>query len=230
MIKVIIWADANSDSILEVNMPYPQGHHEETKRKIVDSARRLFNRAGFESVSIAEIMQGAGLTHGGFYSYFASKSDLYAEVMNCFFTDPQWKNCWEGVQVDLSASDVGAQVVKAYLSRQHYEDVENSCPMVALPTDAARSGEAAMRAFQTVFRAMVSVLERSMVGDQAVRRVHAQAIAVLSIGGMVVARALPDRSRADELRHSCLAMALQLGGWHKQTKPLRSIRKRVRRQ
>ncbi len=73
-------------------------------------------------------MAGAGLTHGGFYSYFRSKSDLYAEVLGCFFTDPEWKNCWEGVHVDLSSSDVGPQIVRAYLSRQHFEDVENSCP------------------------------------------------------------------------------------------------------
>jgi AcrR family transcriptional regulator len=38
-------------------------------------------------------MAGAGLTHGGFYSYFKSKSDLYAEVLGCFFTDPEWKIC-----------------------------------------------------------------------------------------------------------------------------------------
>ena len=43
------------------------------RRKIIDSARRLFNRHGFESVSITQIMAGAGLTHGGFYSYFKSK-------------------------------------------------------------------------------------------------------------------------------------------------------------
>ena len=54
-----------------------------------------------ESVSLNQIMAGAGLTHGGFYSYFKSKSDLYAEVLGCFFTDPQWKSCWEGVHVDL---------------------------------------------------------------------------------------------------------------------------------
>ena len=82
-------------------------------------------------------MAGVGLTHGGFYSYFKSKSDLYAEVLGCFFTDPNWKSCWEGVHVDLSSTDVGSQVVRAYLSRQHFEDVENSCPMVALPTDVA---------------------------------------------------------------------------------------------
>ena len=84
-------------------------------------------------------MSGAGLTHGGFYSYFRSKSDLYTKVLGCFFTDPEWKNHWEGVEVDMASSQAAAQVVKAYLSRQHFEDVENSCPMVALPTDVRRS-------------------------------------------------------------------------------------------
>jgi len=109
-------------------MPYPANHRVEQKRAIIDSARKLFNRSGFDNVSLQTIMAGAGLTHGGFYSYFKSKSDLYAEVLGCFFTDPHWKNCWEGVKVDLSATDVGSQIVRAYLSRQHYEDVENSAP------------------------------------------------------------------------------------------------------
>src|SRR5271155_1537332 len=98
-------------------MPYAAGHSIEIRGKIIESARRLFNRRGFADVSIAQIMAGAGLTHGGFYAYFKSKSDLYAEVLSCFFTDPQWKSCWEGVEVDQSASDVGSQVVRAYLSR-----------------------------------------------------------------------------------------------------------------
>jgi TetR/AcrR family transcriptional repressor of nem operon len=196
-------------------MPYTASHRARTKNSIIDSARKLFNRHGFENVSIGQLMAGAGLTHGGFYSYFDSKSDLYAEVMNCFFTDPEWKNCWEGVHVDLSATDVGAQIVKAYLSRQHFEDVENSCPMVALPTDVARSGVEARRAFETVFRAMVSVLERSMTKKNGASRGTAQAIAALSIGGMVVARTLVDRAHADELRDSCVAAAMRLGGWEK---------------
>jgi TetR/AcrR family transcriptional repressor of nem operon len=125
-------------------MPYPTGHRAAVKKNIIDSARKLFNRHGFESVSLNQIMAGVGLTHGGFYSYFKSKSDLYAAVLGCFFTDPEWKNCWEGVHVDLSSTDVGPQVVRAYLSRQHFEDVENSCPMVALPTDVARSGAGAL--------------------------------------------------------------------------------------
>src|ERR1700683_3926956 len=151
-------------------MPYPAGHREQVRKKIVDSARRLFNCNGFENVSVDSIMAHAGLTRGGFYSYFDSKSDLYSEVLGCFFTDPEWKNCWEGVRVDLSSTEVGPQVVRAYLSRQHFEDVDNSCPMVALPTDVARSNTSAKRAFETVFRAMVSVLEGSLRDNAQPRR------------------------------------------------------------
>jgi TetR/AcrR family transcriptional repressor of nem operon len=196
-------------------MPYAAGHRAEVKKTIIQSARRLFNRRGFESVSIAQIMAGAGLTHGGFYSYFGSKSDLYAEVLGCFFTDPEWKSCWEGVEVDLLSAEVGPQVVRAYLSQQHFEDVENSCPMVALPTDVARSGATAKRAFETVFQAMVSVLERSSIHHGRPRRATAQGIAALCVGGMVVARAMVNRSVADELRQACMAVALTMGGWDK---------------
>lgn len=196
-------------------MPYPAGHRTEVKKKIVESARRLFNRHGFENISVDQIMSGAGLTRRGFYSYFESKSDLYAEVLGCFFTDPEWKSCWDGVEVDLRSAEAGPQVVRAYLSRQHFEDVENSCPMVALPTDVSRSGESAKRAFETVFQAMVSVLERSSTENGRSRRVAAQATAALCVGGMVVARALHDREAADELRDACMAVALELGGWER---------------
>jgi AcrR family transcriptional regulator len=194
-------------------MPYPAGHRAEVKGKIIQSARRLFNRHGFDNVSIQQIMSGAGLTHGGFYSYFRSKSDLYTNVMGCFFTDPEWKNHWEGVEVDMASSQAAAQVVKAYLSRQHFEDVENSCPMVALPTDVMRSGEETKRAFEAVFAVMVDVLERNVTDEKQDRRAKAQAVAALCVGGMVVARAIENRIVADELRDACMSIALHLGGW-----------------
>jgi TetR/AcrR family transcriptional repressor of nem operon len=195
-------------------MPYSTAHRVEVRKNIVQSARRLFNRRGFENVSLSQIMAGAGLTHGGFYSYFKSKSDLYAEVLGCFLTDPEWKSCWEGVHVDLSSTDVGPQVVRAYLSRQHFEDVENSCPMVALPGDIARCGKNAKRAFETVLKAMVDVLERSLTAKDRRRHTRARAIAALCVGGMVLARSMEDRALADELRDACMGVALALGGWN----------------
>jgi TetR/AcrR family transcriptional regulator, transcriptional repressor for nem operon len=195
-------------------MPYPVGHRAEVKGKIIQSARRLFNRHGFDNVSIQQIMSGAGLTHGGFYSYFRSKNDLYTHVLGCSCTNHQmWRNPGKRGAGNRGSSEAAAQVVRAYLSRQHFEDVENSCPMVALPTDVMRSGPETKRAFEGVFAAMVGVLERSVADEKQHQRAKAQAVAALCVGGMVVARAIENRVAADELRAACMSIALQLGGW-----------------
>jgi AcrR family transcriptional regulator len=205
------------------SMPYPAHHREYVREKIVDSARRLFNRRGFDNVSIASIMADAGLTHGAFYSYFKSKSDLYAEALGCFFTDPNWKHRWDGVHVDVAAGEAGPQIVRAYLSRQHFDDVENSCPMVALPSDVARSDKRVKEAFEVAFRAMVGLLGREVKGTAALREDDAMAVAALCIGGMVVARSLNDVEFSDRLRAATTKTALQIGGW------IRPKKKRVSR-
>jgi TetR/AcrR family transcriptional regulator, transcriptional repressor for nem operon len=194
-------------------MSWPASHREQIRGKIVESARRLFNRNGFDGVSVNSIMEDAGLTRGGFYSYFDSKSDLYAEALQCFFTDPNWKSRWDGVDVDLASADAGPQIVRAYLSRQHLDSVENSCPMTTLPSDVARGDEKVKTAFETVFKAMVSLLDRDVKPGGERRENTAMAIAALCIGGMVVARSMNDRGLADRLREAATNVALDLGGW-----------------
>jgi TetR/AcrR family transcriptional repressor of nem operon len=193
-------------------MPYPTDHRDKQRERIVQSARKLFNRHGFNSVSIARIMAGAGLTHGTFYTYFDSKDDLYTKALSCFFTDPNWKNNWDGVVIDPS-KELGPQIVQAYLSPQHFDDIENSCPMVALPSDVARGRPEAREAFEEVFNAMVTLLSRGASNKSA--QTTASAIAALCVGGMVVARAMASRERADALRDSCREIAIKLGGWSK---------------
>jgi AcrR family transcriptional regulator len=194
-------------------MPYPSGHREQVRNRIVESARQLFNRSGFEGVSVDSIMAHAGLTRGGFYSYFDSKSDLYAEVMGCFFTDPKWKNRWEGIDIDFGSGEVAPQIVRAYLSRQHFDDIENSCPMVALPSDVARSDEKVKAAFEAVFKAMVAVLGRGVKNTTQKPETTATAVAALCVGGMVIARSLNDKAYGDRLRDASTHVALILGGW-----------------
>ena len=194
-------------------MPYPTGHRQQIRSRIVEGARRLFNRKGFESVSVDAIMAQAGLTRGAFYAYFESKSDLYTEILECFFTDPNWRSRWEGVDVDLASPDAGPQIVRAYLSQQHFDDVENSCPMVALPSDVARSDQKVKAAFENVFRAMVTVLGRAVKNTTQPTKDTAMAIAGLCIGGMVVARSLNDSRLSDHLRAAATNAALVLGGW-----------------
>src|SRR5215831_11302321 len=194
-------------------MPYPTGHREQVRSRIVEGARRLFNRNGFEGVSVDSIMAEAGLTRGAFYAYFESKSDLYAEILGCFFTDPNWRSRWKDVKVNLASPDAGLQIVRAYLSRQHFDDVENSCPMVALPSDVARSDGKVKTAFENVFRAMVAALGRDVKNSTQPPEDTAMAVAVLCIGGMVVARSLNDSRFGDRLRDAATRAALVLGGW-----------------
>lgn len=195
-------------------MPYQAGHKDRIRHKIVQSARKLFNQRGFEMVSVNQIMAAAGLTRGGFYSYFTSKSDLYVEALSCFFTDPSWKCTWKGVEIELDAVPVGPQIVRAYLSRQHFENVADSCPMVALPGDVARGNKKTKEAFEGVFSAMVRFIEQDVRKHGQDAAATAQAIAALCIGGMVVARAMDNRRHADKLRDACKAVALRLGGWN----------------
>ena len=67
-------------------MPYTVEHKAHTRARIVASARVLFNRRGFDQVSIDDIMREVGLTRGGFYNHFSSKEDLYAEAVRSFAT------------------------------------------------------------------------------------------------------------------------------------------------
>jgi TetR/AcrR family transcriptional regulator, transcriptional repressor for nem operon len=60
-------------------------HKQDTRRRILRSAARLFNRKGFSEATIDEIMTAAGLTHGGFYRHFSSKDKLYADAVRLSF-------------------------------------------------------------------------------------------------------------------------------------------------
>jgi AcrR family transcriptional regulator len=194
-------------------LPYTPEHRTQTRRRIVRSAQRLFNQHGFQGVSIDQIMAEAKLTRGGFYRHFSSKSDLYAEAMDCFFTNPECGNRWEGVEVDPAKGAVGAQIVRAYLSRQHFQDIQDSCPMVALPSDVARSNDSVKRAYETALGAMIEHLQADTDKTGHPTRAEALAIAAMCIGGMVVARASEDVAVADEVREAAKAAAMVMGGW-----------------
>jgi TetR/AcrR family transcriptional repressor of nem operon len=48
--------------------------------RIVEVAARRIRESGTEAPSVAEIMETAGMTHGGFYKHFGSRDELVAEA------------------------------------------------------------------------------------------------------------------------------------------------------
>ena len=193
-------------------MSYPPGHRQKTREQIVRSARTLFNRHGFDGTSIDQIMASAGLTRGVFYSYFSRKADLYAEAIGLALKEPP-STRWKSVSVDFAAVDAARQVIRAYLSQEHLDDVDGSCPLVALPNDVSRSNATVKRVFESVFKAMVELFQQGLATDARDVRSRALAIAGICVGGMVVARSLQDRQLAVALRESAMRVALELGHW-----------------
>lgn len=192
-------------------MPYTPEHKAKTRKQIVASARKLFNRRGFTEVSIDEIMADAGLTRGGFYNHFSSKEDLYAEavgeILNC---DPdQWKVA--GIDVGAKPDKMALQIITSYLSDRHLEDIDAACPLIALPSDVARSGKGVKRAYTQVLEGMINLFQASQ-GHRSDGRQRAVAMATLCVGGMVVARALDDDALSAEIRNAAGTMAMQAGG------------------
>jgi TetR/AcrR family transcriptional regulator, transcriptional repressor for nem operon len=193
-------------------MPYAREHKEQTRRRIVGAAAQLFNRRGFEAVTIVDIMTAAGLTHGGFYRYFKSKDELYAEAVRHFLRQEAYPRWQKGRGGGRGAGRPFARLVlDAYLSRDHLEDVGGSCPLIALSSDAARASRAVKAAYREVAEAMVHVFKAQLKGRAA--REQAMVLVALCVGGMVLARALDDADMGGDFLAMSRKHALRAAGW-----------------
>ena len=111
----------------EVMMRVSREQMAQSRRTILEAAGRLFRERGFEAVTVAEIMNAAGLTHGGFYGYFRSKDELLAEALGEALT-----RTTSGPLADL------ATYAASYLSRAHRDDLAGGCPTAALAAETIR--------------------------------------------------------------------------------------------
>jgi AcrR family transcriptional regulator len=55
-------------------------HVRDTRRALLDTARRLFTRDGYQGTRTEEIAEQAGLTRGALYHHFRDKEDLFRAV------------------------------------------------------------------------------------------------------------------------------------------------------
>ena len=189
-------------------MPYSSEHKQQTRARIVERARILFNRHGFENVSIDMVMAEAELTRGGFYNHFKSKEELFAAAVASFLMGrgAQWRAA-AGIDPQNPAPEMASQMIAGYLSPEHLGDLDGQCPMIALPSDVSRSNPEVRAAYQSLLTAMVGLFETSLAhrsegapqpeGDA---RRAALVLAALCVGGMVLARTLPDSELAEEVR------------------------------
>ena len=192
-------------------MPYPPEHKSETRARIVENARILFNRHGYDNVTIDMAMEAASLTRGGFYHHFRRKEDLFAAAVSSFLMGrgARWR-AEAGIDLIDPAIEDAANMLRSYLSSDHLGDLEGQCPMIALPSDVGRAGPGVREAYWHLLGAMVGLYERAIPDGAADRRATALALAALSVGGMVLARAISDSALGLEVREAALAKALEM--------------------
>ena len=91
-------------------------------------------------------------------------------------------------------------MVNQYVSRQHLGDVDNHCPLMALPSDVSRAGPIVRAAYQQVLEGLVGLLESSLQPARGMSaRQRGLAIAATTVGAMVLARTIEDPGLADEI-------------------------------
>ena len=166
------------------------------RNRILEAASRMFRSRGFERSGVAEIMNAAGMTHGGFYGHFASKSTLAAEACSAALTTASAR--W-GALIDESPDKALEAILDGYLSDRHRDSPATGCALAALATEAAREDGAVRSAFTGAVERRIELLAKLARGTPAARREEAIATLAGMVGAIVLARVVDDASLSDAI-------------------------------
>src|SRR6201996_9849186 len=103
---------------------------EQNRRRIVETASRMFRLQGLENVAVADVMKESGFTHGGFYNHFKSKDDLATEAVASAF-DHAARKLSEDVASGNDPQKALNAVLTDYLSPAHRDTRTGGCPASA---------------------------------------------------------------------------------------------------
>jgi TetR/AcrR family transcriptional repressor of nem operon len=167
---------------------------EKTHERIVEIASRQIREQGLDGPAVAEVMEAAGLTHGGFYKHFGSRDDLIAEATEeaLAASERQVHVLTDGVRDPLTA------FVDWYLSGGHRDAPGAGCAVAVLGDDARRADERVRSAYGAQVERYVEHLERFLGGGEDGRQRAIVALSAL-VGAITLARAVDDEALVDEI-------------------------------
>lgn len=171
---------------------------EENRASVVTTAARLFRERGIHGVSLADLMNTVGLTHGGFYKQFASKDALVKEATAQAFMDRG------GHLADLDRrypghAEARRAMVEEYLSPEHRDEPGTGCPTAGFVGDMAHAAYEGNVSSQTVFADGVRRFADWMAdGDDD----DGLAVTCTLLGAILLARAASSTDLSDEILKS----------------------------
>ena len=176
---------------------------EVTHERIVETAARAIRRSGYNGTSVADIMKEAGLTHGGFYAHFPSREAMLAEAADHAGAESV------AVSTRVAATAPPEQALqalaRAYLSKEHVKNVEMGCPIAALGSEMPRQAPEVRRAATRRIKEMIDVVARQLPDwGQPAAHERALVIVAMSVGALLLARAVDDPKLSDALLEATL--------------------------
>ena len=172
---------------MRVRAEIRESHHKD----VIKAASRLLRLKGVEGLSIAVLMRSEGMTHGGFYRHFKSKTALVEAAIDDMFA-PFIKMVIEDAK-SLGPGEAVNRYVDRYLSADHVAHPEMGCPIAAFSTEALRLKFPARKAFAAHVAKLKDGLAR---GLKPATHETADALLSLLVGAVVLARSAPDAETA----------------------------------
>lgn len=183
--------------IIQITMRGSREDKAASHERIVAVAAQRIREAGTEEPGVAEIMQAAGLTHGGFYKHFASRDELIAEAIQRAMADSQPRIA--ALIAENSGDDLLGAFVDAYLSEEHRDDPGSGCGVAALGNDVARLGPAPRDAFREQVERYRAQLQPLFGEDEDGARRQATTTLCTMVGALILARGLGATPESDDL-------------------------------
>lgn len=190
-------------------MPYPTGHKAKVRARILDSAAQAFRKNGIRETSVPFIMKGAGLTHGGFYSHFASKEQLIAET--CSNIVNHTLDTLRTIAQEENAESKFEAVINYYLSTVHRDNIEEGCIIPTLSGEIAQSSEEIRVIFSQELERFIDFISEIAGCDKSSGGI----VLSIMIGSLLLARGIKDPVMSDNILESGKKQAKSVLGLHR---------------
>ena len=156
----------------------------ETRARLVEAAKKVFERDGFLDARIVDITEGANLAPGGFYHYFDSKEELFLEVAK------MQEEKLTAPSVTLSAEDEPLSPAESIrqANRLYLERYRDEAALMGVIEQVSRFDEDVNVARMATMKHFVQRAERSIRGLQREGKVDSRldaAMAADALGAMI---------------------------------------------
>lgn len=170
---------------------------ERSHNRIIEEASRLLRSGGLETTSVSDVMNSAGLTHGGFYRHFKSKDELVGAAFHFATQDVTRALRVAETQTErLKALD---DYINTYLSVEHVNDLSNGCPLAALSGEAARTDGAVRQSASEALKTTTQLIANAIGGNKPAAMSKANTAACLLVGTISLARIAASENDRDQL-------------------------------